>query len=263
MPSVWESASAYEAYVGRWSRAVAERFLDWLAIGSNAAWLDVGCGTGALSEAIAGAAEPSRVEGVDPSAAFIEQATARLTDPVFSFQIGDALDLPHPDSTFDVVASALVLTFLSDPARGVREMARVTRPGGTVASYVWDYAGEMQMMRLFWDIASELLPSARAAHEGLRFTLARPEELDALFDDAGLAEVVTAPLEIHTRFADFDDYWQPFLGGVGPAPAYVGSLPEGDRRRLEEALREGLPVAADGSIDLIARAWAVRGAVPA
>ena len=242
---------------------MAKRFLEWLSIPEDAAWLDVGCGTGALAEEIAAAAAPSRVEGVDPSAAFIEQATTRLVEPIFSFQIGDALDLPHPDSTFDVVASALVLTFLPDPNRGVREMARVTCPGGTVASYVWDYAGEMQMMRLFWDIASDLLSSARAVHEGLRFTLARPDELEALFAEAGLKDVVTAPLQIRTRFADFDDYWQPFLGGVGPGPAYVGSLTEEERLRLEEVLRERLPVGVDGSIDLIARAWAVRGSVSA
>ena len=259
MPEVWDSGSAYERYVGRWSRLVAERFIEWLDAPPGASWLDVGCGTGALSAQIAASTAPSRVEGIDPSAAFIEQASTRLTGPIFSFQVGDALELPHPDSTFDLVASALVLTFLPDASRGVGEMVRVTKPGGTVASYVWDYAGKMQMMRYFWDVAVELYPSARAAHEGLRFTLAQPEELAALFEEAGLADVATTPLEIRTRFADFDDYWQPFLGGQGPAPGYVGSLGEDERSRLRLALKERLPTGKDGSIDLIARAWAVRG----
>lgn len=171
------------------------------------------------------------------------------------------MDLPHPDSTFDFVVSALVLTFLPDASRGLGEMVRVTRPGGIVASYVWDYAGEMQMMKYFWDVAVELYPSARAVHEGLRFTLAQPEELEALFQGAGLVNVTTAPLEIRTRFLDFDDYWQPFLGGQGPAPGYVASLGEDERERLRRTLQARLPVGDDGSIDLVARAWAVRGDV--
>lgn len=261
MPEVWESGVAYERYVGRWSRLVAERFIEWLDAAPGASWLDVGCGTGALSAEIAASTGPGRVEGIDPSPGFIDQASRRLTGQVFSFQVGDALQLPHPDSTFDVVASALVLTFLSDASRGVDEMVRVTKPGGTVASYVWDYAGKMQMMRYFWDVAVELDPSARAVHEGLRFTLAQPKELEALFEEAGLVDVVTTPLEIATRFEDFYDYWQPFLGGTGPAPGYVESLAEHERERLREALKERLPIADDGSIDLLARAWAVRGSV--
>jgi SAM-dependent methyltransferase len=259
MPEVWNSGSAYELYVGRWSRPVAGAFIEWLDVAPNAAWLDVGCGTGALSEAIAAGAAPSRIEGVDPSSAFLLEAATRLHAPIFSFRVGSASRLPYPDSTFDVVASALVLTFLPDASQGVREMVRVTTPGGTVASYVWDYAGEMQMMKYFWDVAAELFQSARDAHEGLRFELARPEALVALFGDAGLLEVDTTPLEIRTRFADFDDYWQPFLGGQGPAPGYVTTLGKGERDRLRDALEERLPVADDGSIDLLARAWGVKG----
>src|SRR5688500_8948505 len=122
MPEVWESGSAYERYVGRWSRLVAERFIEWLNASPGASWVDVGCGTGALSAEIAASTAPSRVEGIDPSDGFIEQAKQRLTEPVYTFEVGDALDLPHPDATFDYVASALVLTFLPDPSRGVREM---------------------------------------------------------------------------------------------------------------------------------------------
>lgn len=261
MHEVWERGSAYERYVGRWSRLVAARFVEWLDVDPRASWLDVGCGTGALSAAIADATAPSRVDGIDPSAAFIEQAVTRLTAPELSFRVGDALQLPYPESSFDVVASALVLTFLPDTSLGVREMVRVTRPGGTVASYVWDYSGEMQMMRYFWDVAAELLPSARGVDEGLRFPLARPEALSALFSQAGLSDVTTTSLEIGTRFVDFDDYWQPFLGGQGAAPGYVASLGEDERDLLRDALHQKLPIANNGSIDLLARAWAVRGTV--
>lgn len=263
MTEVWNSARAYERYVGRWSRLVARAFIAWLAAPPQAAWLDVGCGTGALSEEIASAAAPARVDGIDPSPAFIDETASRLFAPLFSFQVGDALELPHPNSTYDVVASALVLTFLPDAPAGAREMVRVTKPGGTVASYVWDYSGEMQMMKYFWDVAIELLPSARELHEGLRFSLARPEELASLFRDAGLSDIGTAPLEIETRFVDFDDYWQPFLGGQGPAPGYVTSLTDYERERLRDALKDRLPIASDGSIELVAKAWAVRGTVAA
>jgi SAM-dependent methyltransferase len=199
---------------------------------------------------------------MDPSPAFLDQASTRLTSPLFSFRIGDAVHLPHADDTFDVVASALVLTFVPDPLAGVREMVRVAKPQAIVASYVWDYAGEMQMMRRFWDVAVDLLPSARASHEGLRFALARPEELTALFEAAGLSDIETAPLQIDTVFSDFDDYWEPFLGGQGPAPGYVASLDAADRERLRAALKESLPTAEDGSISLVARAWGVKGIAP-
>lgn len=261
MSQMWETGSAYERYIGRWSRLVAAEFIEWLDVPAGAAWLDVGCGTGALSAEIAAGSAPSRVEGVDPSGPFIEQVSSRLTTLEFSFRVGNALDLPYPDSSFDVAASALVLTFLSDPPLGVREMVRVTKSGGTVASYVWDYSGEMQMMRCFWDTAEELLPSARGIDEALNFALGRPEALAALFGEAGLSEITTTSLEIRTQYVDFDDYWRPFLGGQGAAPGYVRSLEEDERELLREALRSRLPVAADGSIDLLARAWAVRGIV--
>lgn len=147
MTEAWSRADPYEGFVGRWSRLAARDFVRWLDVPSGATWVDVGCGTGALSTEIARIASPERVDGIDPSSAFIEQAAASLDGPVFSFRVGDALELPQTDSTYDVAASALVLNFLPDPRRGVEEMARVTKPGGVVASYVWDYADGMQMLR--------------------------------------------------------------------------------------------------------------------
>lgn len=262
MPGVWESGDSYERYVGRWSRLVAKEFVEWLDAAPGGSWLDVGCGTGALSSEVANSAAPSRVDGIDPSPQFIHQAASNLTAPLFSFQVGDALAIPHPDATHDVTASALVLTFLPDPSAGLREMMRVTKPGGIIAAYVWDYAGEMQMMRYFWDVAVELFPSARDAHEGLRFELARPEALTALFEGEGLSNVTTSPLVVPTRFVSFEDYWRPFLGGQGPAPGYVKSLEETDQEYLRETLERRLPISHDGGIELTARAWAVRGRTP-
>jgi SAM-dependent methyltransferase len=152
-----------------------------------------------------------------------------------------------------------VLNFVPDPPAALAELRRVTRPGGIVAGYVWDYADGMQLMRRFWDAAADLDPAARDLDEGLRFPLCRPAPLRALFAGAGLADVVVEEIVVPTVFADFDDYWTPFLGGTGPAPAYAVSLPEVDRAVLRESLRSGLPTEPDGSIHLTARAWSVRG----
>lgn len=257
----WNRADPYEGFIGRWSRLVARDFIRWLDAPTGVIWVDVGCGTGALSSEIALTASPERVDGVDPSNAFIEQAAASLDGPLFSFRVGDALELPQTDSTYDVAVSALVLNFLPDPERGVEEMKRVTKPGGIVGSYVWDYADGMQMLRYFWDAAVELDPSARELDEGVRFPVAHLPQLTSLWLDAGLSDVETTAIDVATHFANFDDYWEPFLGGQGPAPGYNVSLSPDKQRDLRDLLAARLPTAADGSIELIARAWAVKGRV--
>jgi len=261
-PDVWDDAERLERYVGRWSRLVAREFVDWLDGPPGRRWLDVGCGSGALTETLLAHAAPAAVVGVDTSEAYVAYAAGRLADPRASFAAGDAQALDHPDASFDAVASSLVLNFLPDPGRGVAEMARVVRPGGVVAGYVWDYAGEMQLMRRFWDAAVALDPAAADLDEGRRMAGCNPPALEALFSGAGLAGVETRGIDAPTVFAGFDDYWEPFEGGQGPAPGYCVSLPEDRRNALRERLRETLPVEADGSIRLIARAWAVRGTRP-
>jgi SAM-dependent methyltransferase len=238
----WEKGDAYEQYVGRWSRLVARDFLDWLDPAAGQSWLDVGCGTGALSAAIIERCSPTLLTGIDPSAGFLATARAR--------------------GAFDVAVSGLVLNFVGNPGAMLGEMRRVLRPGGTVALYVWDYAGKMQLMRHFWDAAAALDPAARELDEGVRFPICRPDALAALFRDAGLETVATAPIDVPTVFRDFEDYWTPFLGGQGPAPGYCMSLPDERRLALRERLRAALPVGADGRITLSARAFAVRGTVP-
>lgn len=253
----WERGNPYELYVGRWSRAVAPVFLSWLGIPAGQRWLDVGCGTGALCAAIVDRCSPSALTGVDPSEGFLAKARENLAGRA-ALQQASATAIPLDDAAVDVVVCGLVLNFVADQAAAVREMARVTRSGGTIAAYVWDYAGKMELMRHFWDTAVELDPQAAALDEGARFPLCRPEALEALFAGAGLDRVETRAIDIPTPFADFDAYWQPFLGGQGPAPAYAMALDEAARTRLRERLRARLPVQADGSIGLTARAWAVR-----
>jgi SAM-dependent methyltransferase len=256
----WQRGSPYEQYVGRWSRQVAAPFLSWLSIPAGRRWLDVGCGTGALCAAIVDRSSPSSVVGVEPSEGFLKTAQENLADQVVLHQ-GTATAIPLGDASVDVVVSGLVLNFIPDQRAALLEMARVTRKDGTIAAYVWDYAGRMELMRFFWDAAVELDPEAAKLDEGVRFPMCRPEALEKLFASAELEEVEVTPIDIATPFTNFDDYWQPFLGGQGPAPAYAMSLDEAARVHLKDRIRERMPAAARGSISLTARAWAVRASV--
>lgn len=258
----WSAGEAYEPYVGRWSRLVAAEFVDWLAIPEDARWLDVGCGTGALTEAVVRGAAPREVFGVEPSDAFLGFARSRLGNAPVSLRTGDACDLPVEDTAFDVAVAGLVLNFVPEPAKALAEMQRSIRPGGTVAVYVWDYAGEMQLMRHFWDAAAAVDPAAGELDEGRRFPICKPEALRTLFTEAGLIGIQDRAIDVPTVFADFDEYWSPFLGGQGPAPGYCVSLPEIKREALREKVRAKLPASSDGSIHLMARALAVRAIRP-
>jgi SAM-dependent methyltransferase len=252
----WADGDAYEAYVGRWSRRVAAAFVPWLGVPAGRRWLDVGCGTGALTGTVLALAQPDRVIGADPSAGFL--ATARSRHAA-AFCVADARALPVRDGSVDAVVSGLALNFVPDPARAAAECARVARPGSVVAAFVWDYAEGMTMMRVFWDAAAEVDATAAGRDEGRRFPVCRPDPLRALWSSAGLVEVTVEGIEIPTVFADFDDYWQPFLGRQGAAPTYLASLDESRQAAIRELLRERLP---SGPIALTARAWAVRGTRP-
>ncbi|MBI2332079.1 MAG: methyltransferase domain-containing protein [Chloroflexi bacterium] len=255
----WASGDKYEPYIGRWSRRVAREFLNWLAVPAGSAWLDVGCGTGALSQTILQFAEPGMVRGIDRSEGFVAFAKEHTQDSRVQFDVGDAMELTADSGTFDATVSGLVLNFIPQPERTATEMARVTRSGGVSAAYVWDYAGRMQLIRHFFDAAIELDPKALQVDEGPRFPICQPDVLARTFEAAGLHQVEVRPIEIPTVFRNFDDYWSPFLGGQGPAPSYAISLSEEHRAALRERLRARLPFAPDGSISLVARAWAVRG----
>ena len=258
---LWGGGDAYERYMGRWSRKVAPLFVEWLDVRAGARWIDIGCGTGVLTSTVLARCEPSRVLGVDSSAAFLQSAQAQITDPRVSFGQGDAQALPEEDGAFDVAVSGLVLNFIPDKDAALREMARSVGPGGTVALYVWDYAGHMQVMRTFFDAATALDPKAGAFDDGVQAPICRPGPLTALFTRAGLAEIDVRAIDIPTAFESFEDYWTPFLGGTGSAPKYCQSLDEAARGRLREAVRRRLPTGPDGEIPLAARAWAVKGRV--
>jgi SAM-dependent methyltransferase len=261
---VWEDGERYEPYVGRWSRLVAAEFLDWLDVPPGQRWLDVGCGTGAVSETILTRSEPAEVQGIDPSEGFVGFAQEHLNDPRFHARVGDARKLPFEDGSFRAVVSGLVLNFVADQGGVAAELARVVAPGGVVGAYVWDYAGGMQMMRYFWDAAKDLDPAAREMDEGERFAeIASMKGLGHLFDIAGFTDVRSRAIDVPTIFRDFDDYWMPFLSGQAPAPAYCMSLDDKARAELRQLLSVRLPVKPDGTIRLTARAWAVQGARPA
>lgn len=252
----WDRGDPYEQYVGRWSRRVAPAFLDWLRAPIGQRWLDVGCGTGALCAAIAEHCSPSSVSGVEPSEGFREAAKKTLSTQA-TFYRGSATAIPLPDATIDVIVSGLVLNFVPDQSAALAEMVRVAARHGIIAAYVWDYAGKMELMRYFWDAAVTLDHEAAKLDEGARFPLCRPDALADLFARAGLERIDVTPIDISTPFGDFEDYWQPFLGGQGPAPAYAMSLTETARAELRECIRERLPIRSDGSISLTARAWAI------
>ena len=239
------------------------QFVAWLNCPQKKDWLDIGCGTGALCEVILDGASPRKVTGVDPSEGFVSFARYKVTDPRAAFQVGDAQALPVADGVFDATVSGLVLNFVPDQAKAVREMKRATRAGGVVAAYVWDYAGEMQMMRRFWDAAVALDSNAIPLDEGRRFPVvpSGPAGTPVRGCRASTAVAVRS-IDVPTVFKDFADYWTPFLGGQAPAPGYCMSLSEDRRAALREHIRASLPVRDDGSIHLIARAWAVRGMVP-
>ena len=258
----WAAGNLYEPYVGRWSRLVAKDFLQWLALPAQLEWLDVGCGTGALTQTILQETQPRSVKGIDPSAGFVDFAKAHVSDPKVTFEVGDAQSLPVESARFDVATSGLVLNFVPKPSLAAQEMTRAVRSGGVVAAYVWDYAGKMELMRYFWDAAIKLDPAVSSLDEGLRFPLCQPPALVSLFTDAGLRDVESRAIDVATTFRNFDDYWNPFLGGQGPAPGYAMSLSEERRNVLRDQIRPVLPIASDGSIPLIARAWAVRGRRP-
>lgn len=250
MPDAWTGGDSYERFIGRWSRPVAADFIPSLGVRPGARWCDVGCGTGALTAAVLAHADPAEVVGVDPSPAYVAHAGAHVADPRARFAVGGATELPAM-APRDAVVSGLVLNFVPDPVAAVAAMAACATPGGTVAVYVWDYAGDMQVLRRFWDAAD-----AGDLDEGRRFgALCSPEGLARTFDAAGLPDHDVRPIDVDTPFTDFEDFWQPFLGGQGPAPGYVATLDDEARAALRHRL-EAQP------LPRRARAWAIRARRP-
>ena len=249
------SGDAYDSFMGRYSRPLAPAFADFGGVGQGQRALDVGCGSGVLTEELARRVGPEQVAAVDPSP-LLRAAAERV--PGAELKEGSAEDLPWPDDSFDAALAQLVIHFMDDPAAGATEMARVTRPGGTVAACSWDFAGGMEMLRVYWQAARDLDP----AISGESRSFGHLEELDSLWRERGLEEVEAGAIEVETHYEDFDELWGSFLLGVGPAGQYVTSLPSHRQALLRDEYhrRLGEPT---GGFRLGARAWAVRGRVPA
>ncbi|WP_163717240.1 class I SAM-dependent methyltransferase [Mangrovibacterium lignilyticum] len=254
----WNNGDPYDYFMGRWSTLMAPKFVSWLNAPANSSWIDIGCGTGALSQAIEQHGTPQRIAGVDPSASFIAQVSKRLATGA-EFRLGTADHLPFGNESFEIAVSGLALNFFPNLDQALAEIKRVLKPHGLVGAYVWDYAGRMDFLRYFWDAAFEVDPTSEKLDEGIRFPLCHSVRLTEAFQQAGLVEIESTVLDIDTVFTDFDDYWNPFLGGQGPAPGYLSSLSPELQAKLKNTLSEKLPTQADGSIKLLGRALAIKG----
>jgi len=245
--------------MGNWSRQIAKLFLAWLSPTPRSHWLELGCGTGALTQAICALADPASIAACDPSPGFI--AFARESNPgcTATFITADSESLPEREGGFDFAVSGLVLNFLPQPLLSLRSMKEKLRVGGVLAAYVWDYQDGMELLRVFWEEAVGLDPSASRLAERHRFPITQPKPLTELFIQAGLASIDVKPFQMLMVFDDFDAYWSPFLGGAGPAPAYVHSLTQEARSQLKDRLKLRNPPSSDGAIRLPARAFGIRG----
>lgn len=253
----WSAGQSYERYMGRWSRQIAAKFVEWLAPPRDAAWLEIGCGTGALTQTILAKCAPRSVVSTDRSEDFVGYVRSAIDDRRARFEVADAQKLPAKDASIDVVTSALVLNFIPDRPAALAEMQRVLKPNGLLSFYVWDYpGGGIGFIDAFWKAAAEVDRRAGALGEDKRFPFCTRDGLAALCHEAGLRSIAIEPIEIETLFPDFEAFWQPFTLGAGPAPGYCISLPEDQRAILKERLADTL--GRDGPVRLIARAWAVK-----
>jgi SAM-dependent methyltransferase len=259
MTDKFNNGELYEAYIGRWSRLIAAEFTKWINRDSGLVWIDVGCGTGVITGAILNNCNPKKVIGIDPSEEQIRFAGEKLNDSRVKLYTGDAYNLPVDDHSADVIVAGLVLNFIPDIEKALTGFKRAARSGAMICGYVWDYAGKMEMLRYFFDAAVTLFDDALEHDEGVRFKICNPDVLFSLFTSAGLKNVEVTNLDIPTVFKDFNDYWNPFLSGVGPAPGYCMSLTEDKRELLKEKIYSSLPIEKDGSIKLTARAFGVKG----
>lgn len=252
----WQAGENYDAYMGRWSALLADKFLALLDAPSGRQWLDIGCGTGALSKAILRNANPGSVVGIDPSADFVAHAAKSTNDSRARFIVGEAEQLPLDTDTVDIATSGLVLNFVPEKSRAIQEMRRVTRSGGIISFYVWDYpGGGVEFIDLFWKCAAELNADAVKLDEGKRFPFCTPDGLSRICEEAGLANAVIAANEIETIFPTFGDFIHPFTLGAGPAPGYFASRDDRHKAELSTLLAER--VGPSEPINLTARAWSV------
>ncbi|MCE4563246.1 class I SAM-dependent methyltransferase [Maribellus sp. CM-23] len=254
----WDNGDPYEYFMGRWSTLMAREFLVWLNAPLHTNWLDVGCGTGALSKAIEQNCSPQNLTCLDPSSVFIEKAKERISMKA-AFTVGSVENMPFENENFDIVVSGLALNFFPKTETALAEIKRVLKPGGVVGAYVWDYSGRMDFLRHFWDAAYQIDPKSKTIDEGIRFPICSSNNLIHAFQKAGFAEIESSYLCIDTLFINFEDYWNPFLGGQGPAPGYLLSLSKELQEDIKNNIQERLNCEPDGSIKLLGRAIAIKG----
>ena len=252
-------AGAYERFMGRWSRAVAPQFLTWMGAKPRARWLDVGCGTGVLVEALLDLCEPASVTGIDASAAQVAQASRGPARERAKFRQADATSLPFPDAAFDVAVCALTLNFVADPLRALEEMRRVTVAGGAIGACVWDFGRELSpsgpLRRAMRAFGAEVPAIPGTAHSGL-------DALQSLCLRAGLRSIGSRTVDVTLAYIDFADFWQAQTPGYAPTTKIIDAMTEAERRRLKRAVQEVLPIGPDGKIEYAARANAIRAATP-
>lgn len=253
---MWNDAVSYETYVGHWSRAIAPRFVDWLALPSGLRWLDVACGTGALTSAILACCHPDEVVGVDASSHYIESAQESCRDPRVQFVVGDANFLSFPVSSFDVSVSALALNFIAFD-RALAEQHRVVRPGAMIAAYVWDYAGEYEFARRFWDAAVSIDSRALAYDPGRKAKICQEQNLQQALVAAECTGVETCVIDDSGEFPSREAYWHAFDGRQGSTSEYLSLLTDKQRLNLKDSLLSTMK--AEGSVKLKIRALAVKG----
>jgi SAM-dependent methyltransferase len=258
-PVVFDDGGAYDAFMGRWSRAVGEVFLDWCAPPRHARWLDVGCGTGIFTELVRATCAPAAMVAVDSSAPQIDYARRRYRARSVDFRVADARTLPFPDASFDVVTAALVLNFVPEPSGALTEMRRVGRARAMVAGYVWNFAAEQSptgpLARAMRRIAVEppKIPGA---------DICRLDALQTLFHAAGLEDVATRAIEVRLEFPDFETYWTTQTPAFNPFGKVIAAMAEAERLKLVAAVHEELAPGPDGRIAFTARAHAVKSFVP-
>ena len=255
---LFTDGNAYERLMGRWSRIVGRAFLDWLDAPKNLRWLDVGCGNGAFTEEIIARCAPAAVTAIDPSDDQLAYARTRLGLKMTDFQVGDAQNLPSGDSTFDVAVMALVISFLPDPDKAVAEMARVVRPGGWVAAYMWDIpGGGVPVHPIYLAIESMGMTSGRPPNA----VVSGQDVMQGLWEKVGLEAVDTRVIRIPTAYSDFDDFWDSNVVPIGPQGKLIAGISASAREELRTRLRDHLPVSSDGRIVYESFANAVKGRV--
>jgi len=256
--NLFTDGEAYERRMGRWSRVVGDVFLDWLAVPDGLRWLDVGCGNGAFTEVLIARCAPRAVSAIDPSEGQLRYARTRPGARLAEFRIGDAQALPYPDRSFDAAAMALAISFVPDPFKAAREMARVVRPGGWVATYMWDVPGGGIPVEPMHRALKAL--GVAVSLPGIEVT--RRDNMRAVWEKAGLQSIDTRVIRIKVGFADVDDFWQSYRVPEGPAGMAIRKMSAAGIEELKAALRAELPIGADGRIAYEAFANAVRGRVP-